>query len=261
MATCTTVDLSEVYTHSRGDASPWEEKTAWGIARLPGGDQRFWGVPFSAGGAAPEEPGLVVIGQDAATEVVRVPLDGSASYLVLAHFCDARARTSVAGQTADYAVPVVTAPGEHLADYVLEYADGSEHRVAVRRRFEVNQVMTRMQNAFVSRPHHPLTPLPMRGPYPVDMWGRYQTGASYGLPGPGLPPRTNLRGRTHSGADWSIYALPNPTPEKPLLALRLEPTGATAIGIGALTLFHGEHHPLRHEPLESVRVTLPADAD
>ena len=46
------------------------------------------------------------------------------------------------------AAPVVTAPGEHLADYVIEYADGTEHRVAVRRRFEVNQVLSRMQSGF-----------------------------------------------------------------------------------------------------------------
>ena len=129
VATCTPVDLSTLYTHSRGDAAPWDEKTAWGIARLPGGEQQFWGVPFSAGSAEPEAPGLLVIGHDGATEPARVALEGTASYVMLAHVCDARARTSVAGQTSDYPNPVVTAPGEHLADYVLEYADGSEHRV------------------------------------------------------------------------------------------------------------------------------------
>lgn len=261
MATCTPVDLSAAYTHTRGDPAPWDEKTAWGIARLPGGQQQFWGVPFSAGSAEADQSGLLVIGQDGDTAPARVALDGTASYVMLAHVCDARARTSVAGQTSDYPTPVVTAPGEHLADYVVEYADGSEHRVAIRRRFEVNQVMAVMQNAFLSRPHHGLTPLPMRGPYPADMWGRYQTGAVFGIPGPPRTPRTNLRGRTHPGPDWWIYALPNPEPAKPLRALRLEPTGAAAVGIGGITLFHGAHHPLRHEPLESVRVTLPADAD
>lgn len=261
MAVFTPVDLSTVYTHSRSDASPWEEKTAWGIARLPGGEQRFWGVPFSVGGAEPEAPGLVVIGTDGSAEAVRVPLDGAASYLVFAHLCDARARTTVAGQTADYPSPVVTAPGEHLADYVLEYSDGTEHRVPIRRRFEVSQAMTRMQNGFLCRPHYGLTSLPMRGPYPTDLWGRYQTGVSYGPAASPPSPRDFLRGRTYPGPDWSIYALPNPEPEKPLRALRLEPTGATAIGIGAVTLFAGAHHPLRHERLESVRVTLPQDAD
>jgi hypothetical protein len=258
VATFTPVDLSALYTHRRDDASSWDEKTAWGVARLPSGQQRFWGVPFGVGCAEPDAPGLLVIGSAGSRQVVRVPLDGEATYVVFAHLCDGRASTTVAGQTSDYPNPVVTAPGEHLADYVVEYEDGTEHRVAVRRRFEVNQVQAR--NGFLSRPHQGLTPRPMRGPYPADMWGFYQTGVSVGPGGPLLPPREDLRGRTHPAPSWSIYALPNPEPEKPLKALRLEPTGAAAIGVGALTLFHGAHHPLRHERLESVRVTLPADA-
>ena len=261
MATFTPVDLSALYTHSRDDASSWDEKTAWGVARLPGGQQRFWGVPFGVGSAEPDAPGLLVIGSAGSRQAVRVPLDGAATYVVFAHLCDARASTTVAGQTSDYPNPVVTAPGEHLADYVIEYADGAEHRVPVRRRFEVNQVMSRMQSGFMSRPHFGLTPLPMRGPYPVDSWGRYQTGASVGPAGRPAGPRDDLRGRTHPSPSWSIYALPNPEPEKPLRGLRLEPTGAAAIGVGALTLFHGAHHPLRHERLESLRVTLPPEAE
>src|SRR5688572_12347379 len=97
VATFTPVDLSTLYTHSRSDSSPWEEKTAWGIARLPGGEQRFWGVPFSLGSAEPESPGLLVIGGDGSQSAARVPLEGAASYVVLAHFCDARARATVAG--------------------------------------------------------------------------------------------------------------------------------------------------------------------
>jgi hypothetical protein len=260
VATFTPVDLSSAYTHRRDDPAPWEEKTALGIGTLPGGQQRFWGVPFSLGGAEASALGLVVVGADGALTPARLPLAGTAAYLVLAHFCDARARTTVAGQSSDYPTPTVTAPGEHLADYVLEYADGSEHRVAIRRRFEVSQALSRMQNGFLCRPHHDLNVLPMRGPYPADLWGRYQTGVSYGVAGPPPAPRNYLRARTHPPADWSIYALPNPEPHRPLRALRLEPTGAAALGIGAVTLFSGAHHPLRHERLESVRVTLPADA-
>lgn len=261
MATFRPVDLSALYTHTRADGSPWDEKTAWGIARLPGGSQRFWGVPFSTGGSEAEAPGLLVVGQAEGTAGGRIPLDGMATYIMFAHVCDARARTTVAGQTSDYPNPVVTAPGEHLADYVIEYEDGSGHRVAVRRRFEVNQVLTRMQSGFLNRPHQGLTPLPMRGPYPADLWGRYQTGASVGPAGRPPSPREDLRGRTHPSPSWSIYALPNPHPEKSLRAVRLEPTGAAALGIGAVTLFSGAHHPLRHERLESVRVTLPTESD
>jgi hypothetical protein len=261
MAKFTRISLSKAYTHSRADAGPWEEKTAWGVSRLPGGEQKFWGVPFRAGDQEAGGPGLVVIGDAGSKQAVRVPLTGAASYIVFAHFCDARARTTVAGQTSDYPNPVVTAPGEHLADYVIEYMDGAEHRVPVRRRFEVNQVMTRQQSGFVNRPHQGLTPLPFRGPYPADMWGRFQTAVSVGPAGRPPSPRDDLRGRTHPSPTWSIYAMPNPEPAKTLRALRLEPTGAAAIGIGAVTRFEGAHHPLRHERLESLRVVLPRGTD
>jgi hypothetical protein len=261
MAKFAPVNLSKAYSHARSDAAPWDEKTASGVQRLPGGEQRFWGVPFAAGGEDARDRGLVVIGAGGSTDRVRVPLAGTATDVVFAHFCDGRARTTVAGQTSDYPNPVVTAPGEHLADYVIEFADGSESRVPVRRRFEVNQVMTRMQSGFVNRPHQGLTPVPFRGPYPADMWGRYQTGVSVGPAGRPPAPRDDLRGRTHPSPSWSIYAMPVPEPSRKLKSLRLEPTGAAAIGIGAITLFTGEHHPLRHERLESVRVTLPRGAD
>ena len=243
---------------------PWEEKTAWGVARLPGGEQRFWGVPFSVGGAEPEAPGLLVRRQRRHRPSRPGSLDGSASYVIFAHLCDARARTTVAGQSADYPDPVVTAPGEHLADYVLEYADGSRApRRQSRRRFEVNQVRTRMQSGFVSRPHHGPDAAPDAravsgrhvGPVPDRRVGRAGRPAS--------PPRARiLRGRTHPSPDWSIYALPNPAPEKPLRALRLEPTGAAAIGIGAVTLFAGAAPPAAPRAAGvACASALPAEAD
>ena len=79
MANFTTVNLSAIYTHSRDDAAPWDEKTALGVSRLPGGEQRFWGVPFNLGSGAPDGPGLLVVGDDGSTETVRVPVDGAAN--------------------------------------------------------------------------------------------------------------------------------------------------------------------------------------
>jgi hypothetical protein len=169
--------------------------------------------------------------------------------------------TTVAGQTRDYAAPAVTAPGEHIADYILVYADGSEHRTAIRRRFEVDQLMTRAQSGFMTRTQQGLTPLPVRGPYPEDMWGRYQTGASVGPAGRPPSPREHLQARMKPAPSWSIYALENPGPRQRLKSLRIEPTGAAAIGIGAITKFSGQAHPLRHERLETVRIALPPGAD
>jgi hypothetical protein len=261
VAKSVTVNLNAFYNSRRTDASPWEDRTAEAVPLLPRGRQHFWGIPFRAGAGDPSAPGLVVAGARGATGAITIPLKGTATHLVFAHFCDSRARTTVAGQTKDYPNPVVTAPGEHLANYVLVYADGSEHSTAIRRRFEINQVQTRMQSGFLNRPHQGLTPLPFRGPYPADMWGRYQTGASVGPAGRPSSPREDTRARIRPAPSWSIYALPNPHPRKRLTGLRIEPTGAAAVAIGAITRFTGNAHPLRHERLETLRVDLPRGAE
>ncbi|MDA1296715.1 MAG: CehA/McbA family metallohydrolase [Chloroflexi bacterium] len=246
------IGLSSVYNTARGSAGMWEEPTARAIQRLPGGTQTFWGVPFDLGTEERGQPSLLTAGSAGSTVPVSVSVAGTATYLVFAHLCDSRASTTVAGQTADYSVPVVTAPGEHLADYVLVYADSTTASTPVRRRFEVNQVMTRMQSGFMCRPHQDLTPMPMRGPYPANMWGRYQTEASVGPAGAPASPREDLQSKQNPAASWSIYALPNPHPEKEIAELRIEPTGAATIGVGAVTLFSGADHPLRHQPLETL---------
>ena len=126
--------LTAVHNTLMSDPGPWEDATARGIGTLPAGAQRFWGIPFDLGKRSADEPGLVVAGAGGSTAPVNLPVSGCASYVVFAHFCDSRARTSVAGQTTDYPNPVVTAPGEHLADYLLVYEDGSEATTAIRRR-------------------------------------------------------------------------------------------------------------------------------
>lgn len=261
MAELTKISLNAAYTHLRSDAAPWEETAARAIATLPGGTQEFWGIPFELGSKEVDGRGLVVAGANGSEDVIELSVDGMATHLVFAHLCDSRARTTVAGQSSDYPNPAVTAPGEHLADYVIVYSDGGEERVPVRRRFEVNQVNVRMQNGFVSRQHQDLQALEMRGPYPENMWGRYQTGVTVGpialVPS---PPRSVMPTMMAPIASWSIYALPNPHPERPISGIRIEPTGAAAIGIGGLTLFTGEDHPLRLGRLESYDVDLGGDA-
>jgi len=115
-----------------------------------------------------------------------------------------------------------------------------------------------MQSGFLCRPHQGLTPMPMRGPYPANMWGRFQTEASVGPAGAPASPREDLEAKRNPAPSWSIYALPNPHPEKPLRALEIRPTGAATLGIGGITLFTGSQHPLRHERLETLALELPA---
>lgn len=255
------IKLQAGYDLDSSSERAWDADTRHGLNRLPGGDQTFWGIPFQLSSGDASGPSMVGAGIDGSTTSRTVPINGTASHVVFAHVCDSRARDTVAGQTSDYPVPVVTAPGEHLADYVLVFEDGSTHTTQIRRRFEVNQVYTRMQSGFACRPHQDLTPLPLRGPYPPNMWGRFQTIASVGPAGQPAAPRDDLESKRHPAASWSIYALPNPNPSLRIKEIRIEPTGAATIGIGAITLFSGTDHPLRHEPLETFRLKLGASID
>jgi hypothetical protein len=150
----------------------------------------------------------------------------------------------------------VTAPGEHLADYVVVFEDGSEHRQTIRRRFEISQAQSRMQSGFASRQHQGLSSMPKRGPYPENAWGRWQTGVMVG--DPPVDGRTAAKndkeGRSNPPASWTIYALELPDSSKTIASVRIESTGAATIAIGAITVFDGQDHPLRHQPLETVQI-------
>ena len=246
------VSLSSSLNASRGDSKHWGAKTAASLSQLPMGAQSFWGVPFDL---ATSENDLIFLG-DASS--VDVSIGASGSHVLFAHFCDEKASTTVAGQASDYLSPVITAPGEHIADYVVVYDNGSEHRQTVRRRFEINQAQTRMQSGFSSRQHQSPTSIPKRGPYPINAWGRWQTGVMIGdRPVDGRTSAKNDReGRANPSSSWTIYALELPDTSKTIASLRIESTGAAAFAIGAITVFDGQDHPLRHQPLETVQIDV-----
>lgn len=245
-----TIPLTSFINASLSDSQYWQSKTAQSASELPIGPQVFWGIPFdfSVG-----KNNIVVFSDRTGIEI---PLNQSGSHLVFAHFCDEKATTTVAGQSSDYLNPVVTAPGEHLADYTLSFEDGSQHRQPIRRRFEINQVQTRMQSGFISRQHHGLSSLPFRGPYPENGWGRWQTGVMVGDPPSSgrTPAKEDKESRSNPLGSWTIYALEVPDSSKIITSVFVEPTGATAIAIGAMTVFNGTEHPLRHEPLETIEI-------
>ena len=77
---------------------------------------------------------------------------------------------------------------------------------------------------------------------PKRSWGRNQRSLSLG-----------------PGQAWVVYwlyALPNPRPEQPLKAVRLESCGQGRLAVAGITLYSGAAHPLRHRQLESLRVSL-----
>ena len=252
-----TISLSSNLNTPLSDSSPWAEKTAAAVASLPIGSQVFWGVPFEFSSSDSQ---LMVLN---GSETGEIKVAASGTHVVFAHLCDERASTTVAGQAADYMNPVVTAPGEHLADYVVVFADGTEHVQKIRRRFEINQVQTRMQSGFSSRQHQGLSSLPFRGPYPDNAWGRWQTGVFVGDPPADgrTPAAADHEGRANPPGSWTLYALELPENSGEISHIRVESTGAAAIGIGAVTVFTGSSHPLRHTPLETVEIEGAEDSE
>ncbi|MBM3501743.1 MAG: hypothetical protein FJX74_24070, partial [Armatimonadetes bacterium] len=223
-----TVDLSPLRDLAlEGLTPPWHRELAGRLASMPTGQQAFWGIPFAL---APEggPRWLALRGQ----EVVAVPLAGRASYVVVAHFCNPLGDENHPGL-----------PGEPLAHYALAYADGAEHRVPIRRCFEIcDPWLSARQLVFAARPHRKDTPVDWRGPYARGAWGWSQTATQSG---------------GGAGPVYWLYAMPNPGPERELVALRLEPAGADLLAVAGITLYHGRAHPLQHRRLQALRVILP----
>ncbi|HEX2517710.1 MAG TPA: hypothetical protein VH257_23600, partial [Chloroflexota bacterium] len=231
------LDLQERFNAGR-DVTPgrWSQGFGDALGAIPDGQRRYWGVPFQLGPAG--APCWVLLGaQDEARAEVRVPWEGPSGpgYLIFLHLGGLSAAEASGGGP-----PSLSRAGEQVATYVLEYGDGSEHPQAVRWRFEINAAGPPWgQKAFAARSLMTDAPVEFRGPYPRNGWGYAQTSVS----------------QSH-GAAW-LYALPNPYPQRPLRALRLEGSDAATVAVAGITAFFGQEHPLRHRRLQSFRVTLP----
>jgi hypothetical protein len=225
-----------------GQPAPWQERLAKAIRDLPGGEQTFWGIPFLLADARADRCWLVL---GAGKRAVEISLASSPtpSFILFVHFCSSSYEPNIGAHWHDDVSPIMR-PGEHLADYVLCCADGSEYRQPIRRRFEISEPTNAWgQLAFAARAHDRDRPLDSMGPHERGSWGVNQTGV--------------IQGAELSKQRYWVYALPNPHPDQSLTGLRLEATGADTFAIAGITLFYGREHPLRHRRLETMRVTLP----
>ncbi len=197
----------------------------------PGGSCVCWGIPFEVGEA--------IILADRPVPVEIDPL--RARWLVFMHTSDVR--------------PLVPGPGgffspmrgrgqlgEQAAEYVICYADGSEARATIRRRFQLGAFQRGWgENCFESVPQH--KPFPMRASQeqPVPYWGVSQM-------------------RVHSADEdfwvsW-LWAWENPSPEKPITGFRFEPGEGTVI-LSAITAGDVSSLPLRWQTRRKACLRLP----
>lgn len=210
-----------------GEGRPgWPEIVARGLGAIPGGDQILQGIPFKFGPLGGEQNAVIALG-DGVSEV-RVPLEGRANYICVAHFCGP-------GEVANG-----SDTGEKLGEYVVRFARGRDHVQPVRRRFEVHvpyggwggDPFAAVRGA---KPDIPRTELE-KGP-----WGFQQTGLSMSSPDAYL---------------W-IYALEVPKPDRELEALVLRCEPEARLAVFGITLYEGPGHPLRYLRRRTFKVTLP----
>ena len=201
----------------------------------PSADCVGWGIPFHIR--------RVVLLRD---KSVRVKLDPvRTQWLVFMH-------TSDAGPLATDSNDMPTAKcgvgrlGDHAADYVVLYADGSEARLPIRRRRQLG-AFTRWwgENCFEAVAHTKPRPINAHHEQAASSWGRSQTRAEAADSGRWI--------------NW-LWAWENPHPRKAIVGLRFEPR-AGVIVLSAISAGNASSHPLRWGTREKAVLRLPrADA-
>ena len=204
------------------------EEMASALAHAPRGDCVAWGIPFGV-----DRPVLI---RDRA---VPIPLDGlRAPWIVILHTSDRRPR-----EQDDCPSPRGEGRlGEHAANYVFVYADGTEEVVAIQRRHQIGMFQRRWgENCFQAVAN--AKPRPTRAAHEqlAPGWGHTQT-------------RVNL-GDGGAWVNW-LWAWRNPHPRKALAAIRFEPVSGRVL-ISGLAAGKASDEPLRWRSRRKAVLTLP----
>lgn len=213
------------YLNSAGTLRPrkgaaWHSAAAEMAKHMPRGRISSWGIPFVV------ESGRRRLIELANGTEVSVPLDAKARYICFLHFAN-----------------IFDGPpggGEHLADYIVKFRDGTEQVQPIRRRFEINPLSVRWGSlCFDAQSINMHQPLP---PGPRAAWGYAQTG---------------LTTTGYAFGAW-VHALEVVAPDKEIESVTLRSVATEPVGILAITLYNGPGHPLRHVQRRLYKLTIPA---
>ncbi|HZS86364.1 MAG TPA: CehA/McbA family metallohydrolase [Chloroflexota bacterium] len=190
----------------------------------PIGPRVFRGLPFLVG--ADPARCFVACGEGLCDTPVTVPLSGAAWSVIVAHrLLDSRIAQGV---------PV----GEHIADYLFTFADGSTERAPIRDRFEIAEVPTDWGQL-------PFRAVPDRGDaLPARYVGRFED-----------------TGERQTEADqaeplgYYLWAWRNPRPEQALASLTVIPKGPRFL-IAAVTLGRTEEYPFVRTGARPVKIVV-----
>lgn len=211
------------------------------------GQQSFVGIPFALG--QPGEKNVILLDTAAVTIDLTQAVAGgvTATYLIFLHAVEDRVTNYLTG-LADFSVDG-NELGDLVADYTLEYEDGSTETTPILRRFAIQQSRIAWgASAFAAIPalkagvFATLTEEKILGHPPTSDYGRGET--------------RHVAGRERSADRLWLYALPNPHPAKPIRRIVCTPQKERAViyGITATTV---TEHPLRPGVRRKARLTLP----
>jgi hypothetical protein len=244
-AKCTPIDCSSFFTASDSDLKTLMKHPASTAADIAG-RRSLRGIPFLLGPPGAEQKRYVVLGKRGSpgtTARLELPVAKTASFVCLAQFCDQDENEEPA-PGADVAENL----GQRLAELVMVFEDGTEHRHPIRRRFEVTSssvIWGRL--CFAAVPHRKDVPLEPTAPLTnARNWGDHQLG---------------VQDSNYAGQIVWLTAIPNPFPDRPLKQLRLEAADENPLAVCGVTLFHGRENPLRYDRLRLYRITLPEPSE
>jgi hypothetical protein len=197
----------------------------------PEGHCTGWGIPF--------EIGNVVVIRDQAVSIDLSP--ATAPWLVFVHTAD---QLPIEANPGGFISPMRGEGhlGDHAADYVFQYVDGTQDRVKIRRRFQIGAFQYRWGDQCCEAVTHKKThPVPASFEQTGGNWGRSQTRVSNTDRGPWV--------------NW-LWAWENPYPEKEISGITFEPKSGLTI-ISAISAGRVSSHPLRWGPRKKAVLTLP----
>ena len=246
------IDLTRFFNCSPKDFGPRERakelgghSASDGLIRMPGGSQLLQGISFQLGPEAVEKKSWLKLsiqaGASAASNLT-IPVGRKASFVCLAAFCDWDPN-----ETPPPVEDATEKVGQHLADIVLVYDDGSEHTYRIRRRFEVSAPSFEWGHlAYAALPHRQDAPRKLTDALPDGTgWGELQTAAF-----------DNSYAGGPLGTLW-VTALANPQSERTIQSIRIQAAAEDPLVVCGLTIFSGRENPLRYERLNLYRFTLP----
>jgi len=241
----TPTDCAPFFTASHAELTALMKRPAKLVPELAG-SQAFRGIPFALGPNNAHQKRYVVLTKRASANVTvhfELSVNSKSSYICLAQFCDWDEN-----ETPPPGVDAIEKVGQPLADLVMIFADGAEHRHTIRRRFEVNSASVYWGHlCFAAVPHRQDVPSKLTDPLPnAREWGDLQLG---------------VWDSNYAGEIVWLSAIPNPAPGQLLKTLRFEARSEDALALCGVTLFHGRESPLQYDRLSLYCITLPEPAE